>query len=110
GSAADGHDPIVLHEQPPGAVLGAGVVHGDDPAVRVEPAQIFSGTSSKRSTSTRPRSVIFRLGITERPRKESVRNGVAPDQPSARAASLHARLRAITSSSGASAMSPATTS
>ena len=43
----------------------------------------LSGTSSKRSTSTRPRSVIFRLGITESARNDSVRNGVAPVQPSA---------------------------
>ena len=44
--------------------------------------QMRSGTSSKRSTSTSPRSVIFRCGITDSARKDSVRNGVAPDQPS----------------------------
>ena len=67
-----------------------------------------SGTISKRSTSTRPRSVSFSDGITESARNASVRNGVAPDQPSAAAASLQARLRSITSASGASESSPAT--
>ena len=52
--------------------------------------------------------MILRLGITDRPRKERVRNGVAPDQPSARAASLHSRLRRITSASGALRTSMAT--
>ena len=66
-----------------------------------------SGTISNRSPSTSPRSVILRCGMTERPRNESVRNGVAPLQPSPRAASLHARLCAITSASGAADRSPA---
>ena len=39
--------------------------------------------------------------MTDRARNESVRNGVAPDQPSLRAASLQPRLCAITSASGA---------
>ena len=34
-----------------------------------------SGTSSKRSTSTRPRSVIFRAGITDSARNDIVWNG-----------------------------------
>ena len=42
-----------------------------------------SGTSSNRSTSTSPRSVIFSAGITESARNAIVRNGVAPLQPSA---------------------------
>jgi predicted dinucleotide-binding enzyme len=41
------------------------------PSARRRP-QTASGTSSKRSTSTRPRSVIFRAGITERARKARV--------------------------------------
>ena len=40
-------------------------------------AQTASGTSSKRSTSTRPRSVILSAGITESARKESVWNGAS---------------------------------
>ena len=56
------------------------------------PYSTASGTISKRSTSTRPRSVIFSFGITESARKDSVRNGVATVQPSAAAASLQARL------------------
>ncbi len=35
-------------------------------------AQTASGTSSKRSTSTRPRSVILRAGITDRARNASI--------------------------------------
>jgi predicted dinucleotide-binding enzyme len=42
------------------------------PAVRRRRAQTASGTSSNRSTSTRPRSVIFRAGTTERARKARV--------------------------------------
>ena len=44
--------------------------------------------------------MIFSDGITESARNASVRNGVAPDQPSAAAASLVARLCSITSASG----------
>ena len=51
-----------------------------------------SGTISKRSTSTSPRSVSFSDGITDSARKASVRKGVAPLQPRPAAASLHARL------------------
>ena len=66
------------------------------------------GTISNRSTSTRPRSVIFSDGITESARKASVRNGVAPVQPSPWAASFVARLCSITVASGASERRPAT--
>src|SRR6266511_1450155 len=106
--AADvAHVPIV-HQEPTACVLARVVIHGDDVRIDEERRHTFSGTSSKRSTSTSPRSVIFRLGITDSPRNESVRKGVAPDQPSARAASLQARLCSITSASGASASNPAT--
>ena len=46
--------------------------------------------------------------MTESARNDSVRNGVAPDQPRPCAASLQARLCAMTSASGASERSPAT--
>ena len=92
-------DEPVLDQQPAVLVLRPRVVAGDDPAACVERLHASSGTSSKRSTSTSPRSVIFSDGITESPRNESVRNGVAPVQPSSRAASLQARLWAMTSSS-----------
>src|SRR6266487_6764371 len=98
----------VVKQDPAAFVFGPCVVHRHDVGVGEQHAQIFSGTIWKRSTSTSPRSVIFRLGITDRPRNDSVRNGVAPDQPTARAALLHARLFAITAASGASASSPAT--
>src|SRR5262249_37785109 len=101
-------DEAVLDQEPAAWVLVALVVHRHDVRVRVEGAHTFSGTISKRSTSTRPRSVIFRLGIPDGARNDSVKNGVAPDQPSARAASLHSRLRRMTSASRASASSPAT--
>ena len=52
--------------------------------------------------------MIFSAGITDSARNASVRNGVAPDQPSAAAASLVARLAATTSASGASESRPAT--
>ena len=52
--------------------------------------------------------MIFSAGITESARNDIVRNGVAPLQPSAAAASLQARLCAITSSSVASESRPAT--
>src|SRR5262245_9166077 len=98
----------VVDEQPAAGMLVALVVHRHEVRVDEEGAHTRSGTISKRSTSTRPRSVIFRLGITDKPRNDSVRNGVAPDQPRARAASLHSRLSRITSASRASASSPAT--
>ena len=101
-------DLAAVDEEPAGLVLGSLVVAGRDPAAGVERRHTASGTSSKRSTSTRPRSVIFRCGMTDSARNASVRNGVAPDQPSSCAASLHARLCAITSASGASERSPAT--
>ena len=87
-AAANRRDPAVLDQHPAVGVLGAGVVHRDD----VCAGQEHSGTSSNFSTSTRPRSVIFNAGITESARNDIVRNGVAPVQPSAVAASLHARL------------------
>ena len=52
--------------------------------------------------------MILSAGITESARNDIVRNGVAPLQPSAAAASVHARLCAITSSSGATEKRPAT--
>ena len=107
GPRADGDDRAVLHEQPTGPVLVTDVVTRDDPTPGEQAPHACSGTSSKRSTSTRPRSVILRCGMTESPRNESVRNGVAPVHPSACAASLHARLWAITSANGASERSPA---
>ena len=47
-------------------------------------SQTSSGTISKRSTSTRPRSVIFSDGITDSARKLSVMNGAATSTPSSR--------------------------
>ena len=67
-----------------------------------------SGTSSKRSTSTSPRSVIFRLGITESARKASDWNGDSTFEPSACTAATVASLASITSASGRSETSPAT--
>ena len=87
---ADLGDEAVLDPQPAALVLGAGVVHRDDPGVGEDHAT-SSGTSSKRSTSTRPRSVSFRLGITESARNERCWNGASSVQPSARAASTIAR-------------------
>ena len=70
GARADGDDHAVLDEQPAGLVLGTGVVARDDPAAGEEAPHACSGTSSKRSTSTRPRSVIFRRGMTESARND----------------------------------------
>ena len=67
-----------------------------------------SGTSSNRSTSTRPRSVSLSDGITESARKARCWNGDSSSQPSVRAASVTAREPATTSSSGASESRPAT--
>src|ERR1700757_674981 len=96
-AAPDGRDHALLDVAPAVGMLGAGVVHRD----HVRAGQQHSGTSSKRSTSTRPWSVIFSAGMTESARNETVKNGVAPLQPSAVAASLQARLCAITSASAA---------
>ena len=74
-------DQTALDAQPPALVLGAGVVHRDDVAVGEDHASA-SGTSSNRSTSTSPRSVIFRLGITDRARNESSWKGASIVQPS----------------------------
>ena len=68
-------------QHPAALVLGAGVVHRDDPGVR-EDHTTSSGTSSKRSTSTRPRSVIFRLGITDSARNARCWNGDSSVHPS----------------------------
>src|SRR5439155_26049935 len=72
---ADGVDAAVRDEEPAAVVLRPLVVHRHDVRLREEKAHACKGTSSKRSTSTSPRSVIFRLGITESARNESVRNG-----------------------------------
>jgi hypothetical protein len=90
-------DESVLDQHPAGRVLGSGVVHHDEPGVRVDAGHTRRGTSSKRSTSTRPWSVILRLGITDSARKESDWNGDDSSQPSARAASTQPRLAATTS-------------
>ena len=47
-----------------------------------------SGTSSKRSTSTSPRSVSFRDGITDSARNARCWNGASSSQPSSRAAAI----------------------
>ena len=47
-----------------------------------------SGTSSKASTSTSPRSVIFSDGITDSARKESVMNGASIATPCSRSSVL----------------------
>ena len=57
-------------------------------------SRVSSGTSSKRSTSTRPRSVSFRLGITDSARNASSWNGASTVQPSSRAASTQRAARA----------------
>src|SRR6266511_1268699 len=67
-----------------------------------------SGTSSKRSMSTSPRSVIFSFGITESARKDSIWNGASIVQPSCSTARWHCLDRVSTSARGASASSPAT--
>src|SRR5205085_6482722 len=107
-AGADLRDESVLDPDPPSGELSPRVVHRDDVRVGEDGHSTSSGTSSKRSTSTRPWSVIFRLGITESARNDIVRNGVAPPQPSRSAASVQARLRSTTSASGRSASSPPT--
>ena len=82
-AAADVLDPAVRDEDPAVVVLGADVVHRHD--VRVVQQRSHSarnGTSSKRSTSTRPRSVIFSAGITDSARNASDWNGASIAQPS----------------------------
>ena len=70
-TVSDPRDELVLDEQPTVRDLSRGVVHRDDVRACIERLHALSGTSSKRSTSTSPRSVIFRLGITDRARKAS---------------------------------------
>ena len=79
------HEPFV-DEDPAALVLGAVVVHRHDVRVGEQRAHARSGTSSKRSTSTSPRSVIFRLGITDSARNASSWNGASIVQPSSAAA------------------------
>ena len=84
-AGAEAGDQPVLDSNPAALVLAAGVVHRHEPAVR-ENHEASRGTSSKRSTSTRPRSVSLRLGITESARKESSWNGASTVQPRSAAA------------------------
>ena len=84
---ADLGDEPVLDPEPAALVLGARVVHRDDPRVAEDHAA-SSGTSSKRSTSTRPRSVSFSDGITESARNARCWNGASSSQPSSRAAAI----------------------
>ena len=67
GAPADVGDRAVLR-----GVLRRGLARGE----RVL-SHAPSGTSSKRSTSTSPRSVIFSAGITDSARNESVMNGAS---------------------------------
>src|SRR5207302_3166392 len=67
-AGSDGRDEAVVDVDPAAGVLRAVVVHGHDVRVDEEGAHTSSGTISKRSTSTRPRSVIVRLVITARPK------------------------------------------
>src|SRR6266487_4325345 len=87
-------------------------VRGNSPPGQVADSYLADsaarGTSRNASTSTRPWSVSFRLGITDSARNESVRNGVASVHPSRPAASLQARLCSTTSARGASESRPAT--
>ena len=70
--ATDVLDAAVGEEDPAALVLGARVVHRRDIRVVQQGAHsALSGTSSKRSTSTRPRSVIFSAGITDSARNAS---------------------------------------
>src|SRR5829696_8574885 len=101
-------DEAVLDEQPAAVVLGACLVAHDDVGIRVEGSHASRETSSNRSTSTRPRSVILRLGITERARNAIVWKGEWSSQPRLRAASTQARLRWSTSSRRAVESRPAT--
>jgi len=54
----------------------------------VRPFSCYGSISSKRSTSTSPRSVIFRCGMTGSGRNESCSRGPASGQPIARTACL----------------------
>src|SRR2546429_1754918 len=107
-AGAELRDEALLDPDPAVDVLGPGVVHRDDVGVGEDGHSTSSGTSSKRSTSTRPWSVIFRLGITESARNERCWNGASTVQPSSRAASTSARDASMTTSRGASESSPAT--
>ena len=108
-AGADLGDEAVLDPQPAALVLGAGVVHRDDPGVREDHADASSGTSSKRSTSTRPRSVSFSArDHREREEREVLERRLERRSRARRAAATSARLRATTSSSGASESRPAT--
>ena len=68
---AERRDQPVLDLQPAARVLAAGVVHRHEPAVLEDHAWTASGTTWNRSTSIRPWSVSFRLGITDKARNES---------------------------------------
>ena len=66
-----------------------------------------SGTSSKASTSTSPRSVIFSDGITDSARNDSVMNGAPISTPCSASRSCRCSSPSATSSSGRSESSPA---
>ena len=100
-------DQPVLEPDPAALVLGARVVAGQHPRV-AEDHSTSSGTSSKRSTSTSPRSVSFRDGITDSARNARCWNGASSSQPSSRAAAITACDASSTSASGASESRPAT--
>ena len=86
-SAAHGRDEPVLDQDPALAVLDPRVVHGRDPGVGEQHQSARRLTSSNRSTSTSPRSVIFSAGITDSARKASDWNGDGSVQPRRCAAS-----------------------
>ena len=65
-----------------------------------------AGRARTRSTSTRPRSVSFSDGITDRARNASSWNGASIVQPSCAAAATTACERSTTSASGASLREP----
>ena len=87
-------------------MLGDG--HGCDSTPSDATVRPASGTSSKRSTSTRPRSVIFSDGITESERNASICTGCGNVTPSDRTAAASSRLASSTSASGRSERRPAT--
>ena len=70
--------------------------------------QTSNGTSSNRSTSTRPRSVILSAGMTESATKLSVMNGAASFEPSSRMTACRWSRLSTTCSAGSSDMRPAT--
>ena len=67
-----------------------------------------AGRARSAPTSTRPRSVSFSAGITDRARNASSWNGASIVQPSCAAAATTACERSTTSASGASLRIPAT--